>query len=495
MLVSRRWARSKVLQYQAFQTGLARSKTITTGTVPNGTVTNGTVNDTESEIPPEEQRPGVPYRSAGFRLMKREILRPPPSIISIEEHYSLPPWLLEKHKVQVVPTGYPPEMPMMQYSEPRMQLTDGMRGRLADMDRGNIAMQVLSLTGNTRFDNREDEISFAQDVNDNLADQITNSDAPHRFRAFAYMPLRSPNDAAEELERCVTKKNMLGALICGQTDGKFLDDPVFAPILKRAENLNVPIYVHPSFPPVNVMQAYYGGLPGALGTILATCGFGWHAEAAIHVLRLVLSGTLDLHPKLNLITGHHGQMLPMMLQRMDNLYKNLRPGRRSVTETIRDQLYVSFAGMYTVPNVKIAIEQFGVDHIMWSCDYPWLPAEETGGFSKILNDVLHPSDLRKICQTNAERLLNIQFPVDDQIREMVIEDEKESWLAKKNAKEMQERQNSAPMPAATPTKPNDFTVSHNCLNILLRAYVVLAFYVVEDIVRLYPGFYVSSSLS
>ena len=426
------------------------------------------MNDTESTILPEEQRPGVPYRSAGFHLMKREILRLPPSIISIEEHYSLPPWLLEKHKVQVVPTGYPPEMPMMQYSDPRMQLTNEMRGRLADMDRGNIAMQILSLTGHTKFEDHKDEISFAQDVNNNLADQIKNSDAPHRFRAFAYVPTRSPNYAAEELERCVTEKDMFRGLVCGQTDGKFLDDPVFAPLLKRSEDLNVPIYVHPSFPPINVVKAYYDGLPGALGTILASCGFGWHAEAAIRVLRLVLSGTLDLHPKLNLITGHHGQMLPMMLQRMDNLYKNLRPGCRSVTETIRDQLYVSFAGMYTVPNVKVAIEQIGVDHIMCSCDYPWLPAEDTRGFSKVLNDVLHPSDLRKICQSNAERLLKIQFPVDDQIREMVIEDEKESWLAKKKTKELKEHLQQNPIPATAPVEsPNIFSVSSYHPDVLL----------------------------
>ena len=477
MLVSRPWARLKALQCRAFRTSLARFESNMTGAASNGTtsddsVLNGTVNGTDTTITSEERLPGVPYQSAGFHLLKREILRPPPSIISIEEHYSLPPWLLKKHNVQEVDTGYPPEMPMMQYSQPRMQLTDGMRSRLADMDRGNIAMQILSLTGNTKFANHEDEIAFAQDVNDNLADQIANSNAPHRFRAFAYMPMRSPKNAAVELERCVTQHGMLGALICGQTDGKFLDDTDFAPILSKAQDLNVPIYVHPSFPPPNVVQAYYRGLPGALGTILASCGFGWHAEAAIHVLRLVLSGTLDQYPDLNIITGHHGQMLPIMLQRMDNLYKNLRPGRRSVTQTIREQLYVSFAGMYTVPNVKLAIEQFGVDHIMWSCDYPWLPAEDTRGFARILHDVLHPTDLRKICQTNAEHLLNIQFPVEDQIREMVIEDEKEIWLAKKKLKELRPTPAAAPTAAATTDSPNSLQVSYYRPVVFLYAYIV-----------------------
>ena len=424
------------------------------GTTSNGTTSNGTVNDTNTDIPPEERRPGVPYQSAGFHLMKREIMRPPPAIITLEEHYGLPPWLLEKHNVQEVDAPYPPEMPMMQYSTPRLQLDEGMRSRLADMDRGNIAMQILSLTGDTKFATHEEEIRFAQDVNDNIANEIASSDAPHRFRAFAYLPLRSPKHAAVELERCVTQHGMLGTLICGQIDGKFLDHTDFAPILGKAQDLKVPIYVHPGYPPASVFQAYYGGLPGGLGTVLAACGFGWHAETAIHVQRLVLSGTLDQYPDLNIIAGHHGEMLPMMLQRMDNMYKNLRPGKRSVSQTIREQVYITFSGMYTVPLVKLSIEQFGVDHTLWSCDYPWLPAEDTRGFFRVLNDVLHPTDLRKICQTNAEKLLNFQFPVEDQIREMVIEDEKEIWMAKKKAKEL--RPTSA---AATTDRPNTLQVS------------------------------------
>jgi predicted TIM-barrel fold metal-dependent hydrolase len=33
------------------------------------------------------------------------------------------------------------------------------------------------------------------------------------------------------------------------------------------------------------------------------------------VLRLVLAGTLDRHPRLRLVIGHMGEMLPVMLAR------------------------------------------------------------------------------------------------------------------------------------------------------------------------------------
>src|SRR2546421_8601867 len=41
--------------------------------------------------------------------------------------------------------------------------------------------------------------------------------------------------------------------------GAFLDDPKFAPLLARAEQLGVPIYVHPGMPPADVRKAYYEG--------------------------------------------------------------------------------------------------------------------------------------------------------------------------------------------------------------------------------------------
>ena len=88
----------------------------------------------------------------------------------------------------------------------------------------------------------------------------------------------APGAAADELERAVRQLGFRGALINGMTDGRFLDDAAFDPILGRAEALDVPLYLHPGIPPEPVRQAYYDGLPGQLGFILATAGWGWHVE-------------------------------------------------------------------------------------------------------------------------------------------------------------------------------------------------------------------------
>jgi hypothetical protein len=72
----------------------------------------------------------------------------------------------------------------------------------------------------------------------------------------------------------------------------------------------VPIYLHPGIPVAAVRNAYYDGLPGNFSFTMALAGWGWHAETAIHTLRLVLSGALDRHPGLKIVIGHMGEALP-----------------------------------------------------------------------------------------------------------------------------------------------------------------------------------------
>ena len=40
---------------------------------------------------------------------------------------------------------------------------------------------------------------------------------------------------------------------------------------------------------------------------LATFGWGWHMEAGLCALRLILRGTFDRHPDLQLVLGHWGE--------------------------------------------------------------------------------------------------------------------------------------------------------------------------------------------
>src|SRR6204780_741147 len=250
--------------------------------------------------------------------------------VTLEEHFSL-----------IMPGIQNPAAPPIAGNVPGVvadaadEMTDIGNGRLADMDRNGITVQVLSKAGvhitpsADQFDGKE-AIAFAQKFNDGFAEKIT--ERPDRFAAFAHLAASIPEAAADELERTVTEFGFKGALISGTIRGAFLDDPKFAPLLARAEQLDVPIYIHPGVPPAEVRHAYYEGLPSNIGFGLATIAWGWHYEVALHVMRLVVSGTMDKYPKLNFIIGHMGEGLPVMLARCEHqLRKELPFLKRSLT--------------------------------------------------------------------------------------------------------------------------------------------------------------------
>lgn len=102
-------------------------------------------------------------------------------------------------------------------------------------------------------------------------------------------------------------------MISGTIGGRFLDDPVFAPVLETAACLNVPVYLHPGPPPQPVAEVYYAGFAAPVSQALATAGYGWHYETSLHALRMILGGVFDRLPGLKVILGHLGEGIPFHL--------------------------------------------------------------------------------------------------------------------------------------------------------------------------------------
>jgi predicted TIM-barrel fold metal-dependent hydrolase len=273
------------------------------------------------------------------------------------------------------------------------------------MDGAGIAMQVLSAAGpGAELLAGADGVALAVDYNDRLAAAVGRH--PDRFAGFAHLPMADGAAAADELERCVRRLGFVGALINGTTDGCFLDAPRYAPLLERAEALDVPIYIHPSVPPPAVYEAYYAGLPGGASFVLGTAGWGWHSETAIHLLRLVLSGALDRHPRLKIVVGHMGEMLPMMLVRLDDMFGRVpTANERPVSRTILDQVWITMSAIFSLPPFLAALTSFGADRILFSVDYPF--ADNARGTAFLRSLPVGPSELAKIAHENADALLKL----------------------------------------------------------------------------------------
>jgi uncharacterized protein len=286
-------------------------------------------------------------------------------------------------------------------------LRDLDKARLADMDASGIDMQVIShLQPAAQGMPGAAGVAAARQANDLLA--AATARHPERLAGFATLPTSAPEAAADELSRAVGDLGFVGGLVNSTlgTDGLFLDNERFAPLLARFESLDVPLYLHPAPPPASMRSLLYGGLPAPVAGALATNAWGWHAEAGLHALRMVVSGVFERHPGLRLIIGHCGEMIPFMLDRIDDMMPRSLTGLAEAPSAyFLRHVWVTTSGMFSLPPVLCAISVFGVDRVLFSVDFPF-GANAAG---RCLLDALplSPSDKAKVAGLNAERLLGL----------------------------------------------------------------------------------------
>ena len=294
-------------------------------------------------------------------------------VVALEEHFSVPALVKRIDPGAISRRGYKPRKAPAGRPNPLENLPEIGEKRLKSMDDAGITVRVLSNTGpGPDLVPGPDGVAIAREMNDHLAAAVARH--PKRFAGFAALPMQSPDACAAELVRAVKELGFVGALINGTTEGRFLDHPSYDGLLAAAVELDVPIYIHPHLPPEPVRQAYYSDLQPGATRVLESAAWGWHSEIAIHVLRMVLAGTLDKHPKLKLIIGHMGEMLPVMLARIDEVSAlDIEHLKRPISRAILDQVWITTSGIFSQPPFIAALQTFGIDRIMFSVDYPYAP--------------------------------------------------------------------------------------------------------------------------
>jgi predicted TIM-barrel fold metal-dependent hydrolase len=273
--------------------------------------------------------------------------------------------------------------------------------RIADMDRNGISYQVLASTPPNASTATE-----AARWNDRLAEIIAVH--PNRFGGFASLSTPEPDSCSAELERAVTELGFCGAMIHGHANGVFCDSPDLWPTFEKAEELGVPIYLHPTPPVPAVFSAYYSDLKPEVAQVLSTSGWGWHAETGLHALRLIVGGVFERFPGLQVIIGHMGENVPFSLARAEATLGRVTPElTRSITQTFCENFYVTTSGYFTVPPLMCAMMVVGVDRIIFSVDYPFARNEDARAFLDTMP--LSFEDRHKIAHQNVERLLSIPY--------------------------------------------------------------------------------------
>ena len=166
------------------------------------------------------------------------------------------------------------------------------------------------------------------------------------------------------------------------------------------------------------MESKYAGNYGRDAQLfLATAAWGWHADVGLHVLKLFAVGLFDRFPRLRLILGHMGEMLPFTLERILSMEDGLmpdhgddRPGCRGFKAIWDENIWITTSGMFSISPMTCLMRTTKAERIMFSVDWPMSQNDEGTKFLKDLeaSGLVTQEELRMIKSENAARLLRLE---------------------------------------------------------------------------------------
>jgi len=296
--------------------------------------------------------------------------------------------------------------PMMKWAlagDTRRDLLELDDGRIAAMDDAGIDTAVLSFTtpGLQSLDGPE-AASLQGPANDTIAAAVRRH--PGRLQGFATLATPAPAAAADELRRAVTRLGLNGAMVNAHSGARSLDAPQFWDIFEAAADLRAPIYLHPRAPVPVVTDAYYRGFDAPVDALLATGAFGWHYDAGLTVLRMIIAGVFDRFPDLQIILGHWGEVVLFYLDRIAIL-DAVTSLQRPIAEYFRSNIHITPGGISSHKYLRWSMETVGADRIMYASDYPF-NRERAGSARRFLADApISDADRERIAFRNWEELV------------------------------------------------------------------------------------------
>jgi aminocarboxymuconate-semialdehyde decarboxylase len=276
------------------------------------------------------------------------------------------------------------------------QLFDPER-RIQDMKKAGYDMQALSPLPIFYYSaDVETALSLCREENEAIAGMV--KDHPDSFIGLASVPMQNTTMAVKELEYAVKKLGLSGVEINTNVDGKNLDEPEFLPFFAAAQEMDVPVFLHPHFiAGAERMKKYY--MTNLVGNPLDT---------SIAIASIIYGGVLEKLPKLKLIFSHAGGNIPYIRGRIDHGYKVIPECHNAIprppSEYLKLMYFDSIAHYGAALNFMIGNQ--GIDRIVMGTDYPFSMGDldPVNSINKIH---LSKQDSEKIMWSNAAALFKL----------------------------------------------------------------------------------------
>jgi aminocarboxymuconate-semialdehyde decarboxylase len=183
-----------------------------------------------------------------------------------------------------------------------------------------------------------------------------------RLRGFGTVPLQDPAAAVSELKRCVNELGLAGlelGTVAGPTE---LDARELRPFFAAAEELQVPLFIHPTD----------ARCVSRAASVDLSFGIGMLADTALAASALVFGGVLEDFPGLRICLSHGGGGLPWMWPRLRFGRSLSQPGLEARWDELVARFYVDSL-VFDPQHLDLLRSRFGIDHIVAGSDYPFLP--------------------------------------------------------------------------------------------------------------------------
>lgn len=242
--------------------------------------------------------------------------------------------------------------------------------RLEQMALEGIDIQVLSPIPITLcyWAPLKGAVEFAKLQNDYMANIVKQH--PDSFLGLGTVPLQDVEAAIEEMDRCVHQLKLSGLEIGTNINGMGLDDPCFLPFFEKAEQWNVPLFIHP--------YEMVGKERTANDNLAITVGMPM--ELSLAATRLIWAGIFDKFPNIKLCLAHGGGAFPYILPRIDtgwNAWPHLRKTEKPPSSYANKFYYDAL--VYDSVNTQYLIDLVGYERLIMGSDYPFVVREAPPG--------------------------------------------------------------------------------------------------------------------
>jgi aminocarboxymuconate-semialdehyde decarboxylase len=222
------------------------------------------------------------------------------------------------------------------------------------------------------------------------------ADNADRFAWIGSVPLIEAEAAAAEFERALGL-GACGVIISSNVENTNLGELALDPFWRKAEELGLPVLIHPVLVGPAPRAAKFGLAQVAQYTFDTTLGVG----------SLLMSGVLDRFPRLKLVLSHGGGAYPYLAGRFDIMHRRMD---RAAQGDVAAKLPSAYAAQMAYDSIvhapkalRFLIDVVGLDNVVLGTDYSFPPADmeplallRSAGLSVVEIDAIADANPRRV---------------------------------------------------------------------------------------------------